>query len=341
MGSSKKGTSLLTESGIGLLIVLVVGGGLGVLFSGDLYNKPPHELMKALGLGLVWAALLVTWADIVIQSLGLTSDPVPDTLEISDTESVTEYLSSPAGSSGLAVRCHRLLESIANGASGAQVAQQAGNQSRQAQSGLNSLALFSLILIGGSLWDGGNTLLSWAALLLLAITIVAKRNLLSKIDTYIETSVLSRATAGGGSAEKPSSSKSGDQVVAAIDGAFKGLRDDLRTLSVSVGGFGEQMNSVGGSWGQDLSGILAQHSDAIQSTNQHLSTQLDRILSIQQDVEKVLHVGEAMDKVAASLSATAEFTNTLEALRIHVEESDKLLRELSKPRKIRLVEKTL
>jgi hypothetical protein len=45
-----------------------------------------------------------------------------------------------------------------------------------------------------------------------------------------------------------------------------------------------------------------------------------------------------VDGTLKSVTASEEFAATLNALRAHVEETDKVLREMAKPRKIRLVE---
>ncbi|MBU0678688.1 MAG: hypothetical protein KJ626_11285 [Verrucomicrobia bacterium] len=83
---------------------------------------------------------------------------------------------------------------------------------------------------------------------------------------------------------------------------------------------------------------LAEHADKVQSASQQLAAQLDKITELEQDIQKVLHVQEVVDGTIKSVTATEEFSSMLTSLRTHLEESDKVLREVSKPRKIRLVE---
>ncbi len=61
-------------------------------------------------------------------------------------------------------------------------------------------------------------------------------------------------------------------------------------------------------------------------------------MSLQSDVKQVLHIQEMVDGTIKAVSTTDEFQQLIKGLRIHLEESDKLLREVSKPRTIRLVE---
>lgn len=83
---------------------------------------------------------------------------------------------------------------------------------------------------------------------------------------------------------------------------------------------------------------LKQQAEKIQAASQALQEQLDRIVQLGRDIEKMLHVQQAIEGTLKTVAATEEFRQTLDTLRKHVETSDALLREAAKPRVIRLVE---
>lgn len=98
------------------------------------------------------------------------------------------------------------------------------------------------------------------------------------------------------------------------------------------------LQGVGGEWREQLAGTLADHAQKITEANNALGVQLEKIAGLQGDIEKVLHVQETVEGHIKGVAASEEFKSTLETLRSHLEESDKLLREAAKPRTIRLVE---
>jgi hypothetical protein len=84
--------------------------------------------------------------------------------------------------------------------------------------------------------------------------------------------------------------------------------------------------------------VLAEHNEKFQAANVALTAQLGKIAELEKEIQKILHLQESVDNALKGVAATDEFKQTLVALRTHVQESDKLLREISKPKTIRLVE---
>jgi hypothetical protein len=83
---------------------------------------------------------------------------------------------------------------------------------------------------------------------------------------------------------------------------------------------------------------LKHHADKTAKATAELSAQLDKIATLGKEIDKLLHLQQATDGTIKAIASSEEFKKTLEGLRVHLEASDKLLREVAKPRTIRLVE---
>lgn len=360
MAAGKDKTSWMVESGFGLILILLLGSGLGYLFAGDLFNKPPHALLVSLALGLVWALFVLHWIDLLAQTFAFSSDPVPSSLDLADRGAVRAHVEKLRGGAPIVNRARHLLGSWAGGADPGQLIALASFQSEQARNTLRAGAAFALILIVGAMWQGGQTVLAWGAFVVVAITLYARQNLLSRIDAYLGVRLLSRLPGSGSVAAASGTSDVGKALGEAVDKAFRdyvpqpermaeaiqkavdsaGSKNSeiITRLQEALSQHAEQVHTAGGGWSSQIEGVLAQHADNLQSSTQQLASQLDKIAALEQDIEKILHVQEAVDNTIKSVTTTEEFRETLAVLRNHVEESDKLLRSLAKPRKIRLVE---
>ena len=84
--------------------------------------------------------------------------------------------------------------------------------------------------------------------------------------------------------------------------------------------------------------VLAEHNEKFQVANASLIAQLGKIAELEKEIQKILRLQESVDNTLKGVAATEEFKQTLTALRTHLQESDKLLIEISKPKTIRLVE---
>lgn len=98
------------------------------------------------------------------------------------------------------------------------------------------------------------------------------------------------------------------------------------------------LQGVGGTWRDEISGALSEHAQKLTEANNTLAAQLEKIAALEQDIEKVLHIQETVEGTIKEVAASEAFKATMDSLRIHLEQSDKLLREVAKPRTIRLVE---
>jgi len=117
-----------------------------------------------------------------------------------------------------------------------------------------------------------------------------------------------------------------------------GIGDTVGQLKSALDAHAEQVKNSGGDWGVQIKDILTEHVSRIETANHELADQLDKIATLEKNIENVLKIQEVVDGTLKTVSASEEFSNLVSTLREHLEASDTLLREVSKPRTIRLIE---
>lgn len=118
----------------------------------------------------------------------------------------------------------------------------------------------------------------------------------------------------------------------------KALDESSRQFAAGLTGGSQKMQASFDGGSKKLEAAMKEHGEKTAKASADLSAQLDKIAAIGKDIEKLLHVQQATEGTIKAVTTTDEFKKTLEALRTHLEASDKLLREVAKPRTIRLVE---
>jgi len=116
-----------------------------------------------------------------------------------------------------------------------------------------------------------------------------------------------------------------------IHAVFKAHRDMLQTAL-------DQLHAAGETWRTKVDASFVQHSSATDAIVRELVKSLQQVAAMGQDFEKLLHVQHTIDATLENLSKTDDFKKVVERLSTHLEMSDKLLKEVTKPRAIRLVE---
>jgi hypothetical protein len=130
-----------------------------------------------------------------------------------------------------------------------------------------------------------------------------------------------------------------DRVMSSVIGQIKDSAAASSTkLQTTLGQHVEQIGQAGHVWNDQLKGVFAEHAGSIQAANQAVAAQLAKIAELEKEVGNILHIQEAVEGAMKAVSASEEFQKTLAALRTHLQESDRLLAEVSKPRTIRLIE---
>ncbi len=117
------------------------------------------------------------------------------------------------------------------------------------------------------------------------------------------------------------------EVATSLDAAKKALDAATQQLQASLSGSAEKWQ-----------GALLAHSQQVTQASQSIAAQLEKISEVGKAIDKVLHIQETVDNTIKSVTTTEDFKNTLATLKSHLEKSDNLLREVTKPRTIRLVE---
>jgi transposase len=112
-------------------------------------------------------------------------------------------------------------------------------------------------------------------------------------------------------------------------------REQLKSLLSS---HADSLQKATAASNEQLKLLLASHADSLQKATATLATQLDKITSLQKDIQQVLQIQQVTDGTMKQLAGGVEFSQTLSALRQHLTASDSLIKEVTKPRTIRLVE---
>ena len=87
-----------------------------------------------------------------------------------------------------------------------------------------------------------------------------------------------------------------------------------------------------------LEAAFKSHADRVTQANSQLASQLEKIAALEKEVEKLIRLQVNTDGIVKAMAASEEFKDLVKSLRTHLEASDKLLKEVSKPRSIKLVE---
>lgn len=131
-----------------------------------------------------------------------------------------------------------------------------------------------------------------------------------------------------------------DALAAKWAASQKETQDSLDAAKKALEGVAGQLQAGLANSADKWHGALTTHAHQVTQANQALVAQLEKIQAMGKEIEKLYQVQQAVDGTIKAVTTTQEFKDTLSSLKKHVEESDKLLREVSKPRTVRLIEST-
>ena len=117
-----------------------------------------------------------------------------------------------------------------------------------------------------------------------------------------------------------------------------GLSTNAEKMKSMLVNHTQSMEKAMGTVPSHMKTVLAEHNEKFQAANQGLTAQLGKIVELEKDIQKILHLQETVEGAIKGVAVSTEFKETLVALKTHLGESDKLLREMAKPKTIRLVE---
>lgn len=123
-----------------------------------------------------------------------------------------------------------------------------------------------------------------------------------------------------------------------LESAAKSVDAAAAKITEALTAHTQQIDKVEASAREQLKTVLTQHADSLGKASTAIAGQLDKIMQLEKDIQQVLHVQQVVDGSIKAVSGAEEFKATLAALRKHLEQSDTIIREATKPRTIRLVE---
>jgi biopolymer transport protein ExbB/TolQ len=83
-----------------------------------------------------------------------------------------------------------------------------------------------------------------------------------------------------------------------------------------------------------LESASTRYSDRIQQSVESLNEQLEKVTQLGTEIDKVLRTTQAMETTLRQVGSSDEFRQTLSGIRNHLSQSDELLKQLSRPRKV-------
>lgn len=284
--------------------------------------------------GFAASYLLLSLVAAIGQSLSLRSSPLPDGLDFSDREALAAKAASLKGRSPLAANLRTLLRAAAAGAPGPQIARMAATQMNRAilSRVAEAAAVIAALLFGASDALGNPPhLLAIDSVLLVLVPVVAflRVQLAARSAGYIEASFLAAIpdTATPAAASADFAAKAAKSVQASTDAladaqskAAAALADAQTKAAVSI------------------ADAQTKAAASLSETQAKVAEQLARVTDVAASVDKILQLQQALDKSLAGLSASEEFKSTFADIRKHLDDSNALIRSVSKPRTIRFVE---
>ncbi len=117
-----------------------------------------------------------------------------------------------------------------------------------------------------------------------------------------------------------------------------GQSTGVEKLQAALAAHVQQLEKITTASNAQAQGSMSTHAEQLSKASQAIASQLEKIMTLEKDIQKVLHLQQVVDGTMKSVATAEEFKQTLNVLRTHIEASDKLLKELAKPRTIRLVE---
>lgn len=343
---------------------------MGFLIADNRLQIPAEFPLAAYLLGLAWAWILIQAVGVIRGALALKSNPLPTSLDFADRGSVRQQCDALKGSGRLAGRARNLLAAWSDSLAPGQVIGLAQFQSQQNRNAALASLAFGVLVIGAAAWQGVHQVLVLAALAAFALVHLARQEVDRQTDQYVESRLLSRLSgnlpntamtskevaeclsrAVNGTFEKymPKPEQIAAAVQAPVDAMTREtvahLQNAGRALVASYEKIAEALSQhagvlsqSGSNVGRELDGVLQHHVAQLHRASESVAGQLEKVTQMQSGIEQVLKVQKAVDGTLRDVATAQEFRDTITTLRRHLDESDKLLREIAKPRTIRLVE---
>jgi hypothetical protein len=126
--------------------------------------------------------------------------------------------------------------------------------------------------------------------------------------------------------------------VQSLENAAKAIETAASRLNDMLTAHIQQLDKSQTAAREQLKLVFTHHIEGMNKAASAIAGQLDKIMQLEKDIQQVLHIQQVVDGSIKAVSTAEEFKTTLVALRKHLEQSDALIREATKPRTIRLIE---
>lgn len=335
---------------------LILGIALGFVLSQAMGAEPVQTQVAAIGVGFVWAAILLQLVDLVGQALALLSSPLADDFKPGVRDDVRKTAEQMKASPAVLARIKNLLMAWSEGLSPVQVIQLAQFQSQRSKApAAASMAFGALVLLAAGL-SLESPVLVWSAAVALGLVFMARTALSTRADAYIEAKFLCKLPGNlpntGMTVDELSSSigkaiestfqehmPKPEQYSSALQSAMQEAgKTSAEQLTSARNALQSGLSGVGKEAVDQLTAALSSQSDRLESTSESLTAQIEKLTEVEKRIDSLIDAQKAAGDTLQSVTTTEEFKNTLGSLQKHLELSDSVLKELTKPRTITLVE---
>jgi len=197
-------------------ILAVVGVGLGLALGKSGSEAPVQDVIRNVSLGFVWAFILLQWVDIIGQAVALLSDPVGKDLNMADRSAVTEKADGMRRNPEVVGRSANLLQAWGGALNPQALIELAAFQSSRSRKPVLSGTVFGFVVLYALGLSASSSVIIWGAGVLLGLTLLVKLSLLSRVDAYLESRVLSRLPGN-----LPNTAMTADELAGAIGGSIE------------------------------------------------------------------------------------------------------------------------
>ena len=318
------------------------------------WGGSPSELASLIVCGIGAAYAVLSALEWLVQWRSLSTDLLPDDLDLSDRSIAAERLAALKGCTILHRHVRRLLTAWAAGASGPQVAAMAGNQTMRLMGTLvvETAAILALLAATASFIPPQVLLtLSTGLMALLILVGVARLQLASHLAGYVESNLLARigndTPAAAGLEFAGAVGKSVADSTAALAAAQDQSAAQIAKAQTSAaaqmakiqGETAEQIGKVQREAAEKIAAAQTAAAAQIAKAQDKVAEQLGRIGEMAARIDEIFKLQQAVGGVLKEVAAADEFKSALSEFKRHLAASDALLQNAAKPRTIRLVEK--
>ena len=316
-------TGIYGVMGLGLLLGILIGLPVRTV---DGWQNSPSEWAAVIACGIALAYTVLSGLDWIVEKRALAANLLPDELDLSERA----------------------------GASGPQVVAMAGAQMFRLFGLLaaESLIIFAMLVAAAGFAAPGVLLtLSSGLMVLLVLSAMARFQLAAHLAGYIESNLLARigndTPAAAGLEFAQAVGKSVSTATAGLADAQSRLADQLAKIQSDAAALTAKAQTDASAQiakaQQDAAAQIAKtQSDAtahLAKAQDQVAEQLGRLSDLAATIDRIFQLQQAVDGALQGVAVSDEFKSTLSGLRQHLAASDELLKNASKPRTIRLVEK--